>query len=127
MEPGQKEMKIWHVPITLKKIQEKKSNVGTLLTKLRNERRATKQSKCEKTEGEEMKKRNAIVKNREGEIKSAGTVTSGAIEGKAGRMAGKRRGNMNLQKGKEDEQEPYQRSSQRKCTANNREKTGKSE
>jgi len=127
MEPGQKEMKIWHVPITLKKIQEKKSNVGTLLTKLRNKRRATKQSKCEKTEGEEMKKRNAIVKNREGEIKSAGTVTSGAIEGKAGRMAGKRRGNLNLQKGKEDEQEPYQRSSQRKCTANNREKTGKSE
>ena len=55
-----------------KKIQEKKSNVGTLLTKLRNERRATKQSKCEKTEGEEMKKRNAIVKNREGKIKSAG-------------------------------------------------------
>ena len=77
-----------------KKIQEKKSNVGTLLTKLRNKRRATKQSKCEKTEGEEMKKRNAIVKNREGKIKSAGTVTSGAIEGKAGRMAGKRRGNL---------------------------------
>jgi len=32
-------------------------NAGTLLTTVTNKRRATKQSKCEKIEGEEMKKK----------------------------------------------------------------------
>ena len=42
-------------------------------------------------------------------------------------MAGKRRGNLNLKKEKEDEQAPYQWSSQRKSTANNRENAWESE
>jgi len=61
MEPGHKERKICHQTITPKKQKSKrrKLNAGTLLTIVTNKRRATKQSKCEKIEGEEMKKRSS--------------------------------------------------------------------